>query len=115
MKPNLVTCIYFGRGWLLHRRLPILPNLSRRKEAGSYKGGGGSKANQTGCGRETSTAHVGEVGQVQGPCLLGEGIERGVSTSAVISGDASNPSSAPGSLPIWKYGWLRHLWAFASA
>lgn len=92
MKPNLVTCIYFGWGCFLHRRLPILPNLSRRKGAGSYESGEEGKANQTCSKRETSTAHVSEVGQVQGPCLLREGIKGGVSTSAVIIWDASNPS-----------------------
>jgi len=84
MKPNLVTCIYFGWGCLLHRRLPILPNLSRRKGAESYESGEEGKANQTLSERETSAAYVGEVGQVQGPCLLREGIKGGVSTSAVI-------------------------------
>lgn len=42
------------------------------------------KANQTCRERETNAVHVGEVGQVQRPCLLREGIEGGVSTSAVI-------------------------------
>lgn len=84
MKPNLVTCIYFGQGCFLHRRLPILPNLSRRKGAGSYESGEEGKAKQTCSERETSTAHVGEMLQVQGPCLLGEGIKGGVSTSTVI-------------------------------
>lgn len=83
MKPNLVTCIYFGQGCFLHRQLPILPNLSRRKGAGSYESGEEGKANQTRSERETSAAHVGEVVQVQGLCLPGEGIKGGVSTSPV--------------------------------
>lgn len=84
MKPNLVTCVYFGQGCFLHRRLPILPNLSRRKGAGSYEAEEGGKANQTCRERETSAAHGSGVVQIQGPCVLGEGIEGGVNTSMVV-------------------------------